>query len=1190
MTNNCVAWYCFVSYAAVVQQTDKEQPAHQDTRATEAISGAEQERLLAILNFWHKLEFFIPFDLDQRIAEAETGRIRPLRARHLADSSNSLWLANLPDGYELKGFYLYLGIFDKSEITKVCEQAVRSKLQLDPHEEFERTDLEGNTCFARLTISSLGELVFESETISVSTVPWALGQIQAHGLSALNQSAFEQSKEELSELLQSFQSNRKPNAPEGLPVLPKPVSPAEILALYQLFCEWASYSPAGNKPIAVIEIQAAKKKQTKAIDHSSELSSAKDAVSAPGHRATNKKTEREEETEDSEELEPEIGILNSFFLSDLERVAVMVRSGYVPCAFKSYLTPLAPERRLDLDSDEGYWTIFDALHPKRLNAGHWLNEPNRAMSLMQQFAINSVMQPGDPPFLFSVNGPPGTGKTTLLQDIFAEMLVRRARALSCLRQAGEAFQAGSTPVRFSGDSDPTRIVKLKPELTGFEMVVASSNNAAVENISRDLPKSGKSLGTSWPSAKYLQPVAHKIAAQLEDGSFMKLPTADVPWGLISCALGKSSNRRAFKERFSFLPVRHEAKPTWSGSQRPQTIFEWIDEYGGLSFAEAVAHFQSIDQKVQARCNRLSECADLLRDRLQSSDAASISQAEKRLTEAGENRDRIQSEIWELEASRSKLQNSLVALQEDERLIERSSPGWWAKLRRAAAAQLYRKQVQENATAQLQTRRQLFDLQKKYDAVLKPAWEAASRQVAQAEQNVKHTQIVQASKEREWSRMREEFAHLKLPDTLSELRTDDFQKEGLWHEEELARLRSSLFAAALALHEAWLAEVAKKKDQGGAGFRGNIVAVTKLLSNKRPDERAHVPAIWQSLFLMVPVVSTTFASFANQFRDLGPASLGWLFIDEAGQAVPQAAVGALWRAQRAVVVGDPRQIEPVFTLPSRFISTLAELSSYTRDGHYAPHRVSVQRLADHANRYGVNLSSGEETPVWIGSPLRVHRRCIEPMFSWSNYIAYDDRMVFGLENRNKPNGPPIPYNSTWIDIKGKTRKRQEVPEQTQFVVDLMVTLYQVEGKLPCLYVISPFKAVKNELQGTLREADWTRGRLDLSGPKKHELKKWCRERVGTVHTFQGKEEDSVIMVLGADKEHAGAAVWASSKPNILNVALTRAKRRFYMVGDRQLWGEMGSFQLSREKIESQGPDEFLAILRRGKTQGRFAASR
>lgn len=58
--------------------------------------------------------------------------------------------------------------------------------------------------------------------------------------------------------------------------------------------------------------------------------------------------------------------------------------------------------------------------------------------------------------------------------------------------------------------------------------------------------------------------------------------------------------------------------------------------------------------------------------------------------------------------------------------------------------------------------------------------------------------------------------------------------------------------------------------------------------------------------------------------------------------------------------------------------------------------------------------------------------------------------------------------------------------------------------------------------------------------KSDLGKWCDENIGTVHTFQGKEERIVWMVLGSDSHGEGAISWAAGKPNILNVALIRAK--------------------------------------------------
>ncbi|NKN16582.1 hypothetical protein GFL86_34785 [Rhizobium laguerreae] len=51
--------------------------------------------------------------------------------------------------------------------------------------------------------------------------------------------------------------------------------------------------------------------------------------------------------------------------------------------------------------------------------------------------------------------------------------------------------------------------------------------------------------------------------------------------------------------------------------------------------------------------------------------------------------------------------------------------------------------------------------------------------------------------------------------------------------------------------------------------------------------------------------------------------------------------------------------------------------------------------------------------------------------------------------------------------------------------------------------------------------------------------------------------------------------ARSKPNLLNVALTRAKRRFYIVGDRSLWGTLPYFRETASALETIQAAEFLA---------------
>lgn len=73
-----------------------------------------------------------------------------------------------------------------------------------------------------------------------------------------------------------------------------------------------------------------------------------------------------------------------------------------------------------------------------------------------------------------------------------------------------------------------------------------------------------------------------------------------------------------------------------------------------------------------------------------------------------------------------------------------------------------------------------------------------------------------------------------------------------------------------------------------------------------------------------------------------------------------------------------------------------------------------------------------------------------------------------------------------------------------------------------------------------------------------LDEWCRDRVGTIHTFQGREADTVILLLGAPKaSQQRARQWAASPPNIINVAVSRAKQNLYVVGSATAWAGAGT---------------------------------
>lgn len=1081
---------------------------------------ASQQRLIDILDYWHKIEFFIPFDLDQVTDVEDEWKLRWIKPQQLAAwSSTSFPRFDIPADRRITGFRLYLGVFDRSEIATVCKHVLPESA--GGNEEEERVEMEGRTCFVRLDLNAHGEPVFDP--VSVSTVPWAMGRAMSHGIESLGSAAFDAARLSLIDLLKDFRTRRppaKPVEPGGAPLAV--LTGAEIDTLSTLLNEWAGFAPAPGHPL-LLEAVTAKKKD----------------------KEDGKEKSIDKKEEDEEPDPPSIDILNSFYIEDIERAMQAMRSGQAPL-LASYLTPLAQDQRVDVYTAEGRRALLDRLHPDRCNRGHWLSQSSHSMSLMQQFAINAGLESVREGGMFAVNGPPGTGKTTLLREIFADNIVRRAAALAALPTAGDAFSGRRKILFQNGQFAWTGV--LKPELSGFEMVVASSNNAAVENISRDLPKL-KSLGEDWRQTGYLRSVAYRIAAEDEKGVFHPSPEI-APWGLISCALGNSDNRRRFISKFYHNNWNDEVEP----NPDCQNIRDWALAYTGPGFTEAAGAYRALAVKTEQAIAAMADYATLWRRHL-GIDAARFSEPEhtallsaQALAEQGRREHDIAQRRLNM------LMERQADLREEERLLDRQRPGFLARCFQRASVRQHRDECVANAGAQRELLRETGKAKTEL-ASCAASLERQAEAVDAARAAWRLSVDTWEAQQLRLARYREQYA-FELPASADALEQDSFQITGLWHDQAMASLRSELFAASLALHEAWLAEALKKD----GGFGGNLFALSLLLTNKRPDSDADIALIWQSLFMAVPVVSTTFASLARQFRGMGSGSIGWLFIDEAGQAVPQAAVGGLLRARRAVVVGDPLQIEPVFTVPLSLIRAFSAQSPHTADEAYAPDKVSVQRLADNANRYGTRVPLPGGDGLWIGSPLRVHRRCADPMFSLANAIAYDGKMVIEPQRRIPSPLKVAMGPSAWIDITGPASFKQVVPEQIDFVAALIVELYQQGGALPDLYVISPFKAVRNAVRKRIGEVAWPG-----KPPSKKAVHNWCKQSVGTVHTFQGKEQAAVLMVLGVDAEHAGSATWAASKPNLLNVALTRAQQNFYMAGSAEVWREEPYFGAAYAKL-------------------------
>jgi hypothetical protein len=867
--------------------------------------------------------------------------------------------------------------------------------------------------------------------------------------------------------------------------------------------------------------------------------------------------------------------LNSFYLDDLDRLIDQAEKQQpFGAALTRYLgAAIKPEERVDVLTEHA--TMAQLVSAARLPSARWPTPSKYPLVLAQQAAVAQVLHTLSPDSgILGVNGPPGTGKTTLLCDVIADIVTARARRIAALDKPAALFDKS---VQMAG-------MKFSPlkraVIDGTSIVVTSNNNNAVTNITQALPARAK-IGREFEPAAYFDEVIREIfcAQKVFDDEGQPIDG----WGVIAAALGNASNRRSFAAGF-FRDDRKVKRPTSTADTAIHAPDNGDDDDAkGTTTTDAATPRDPLRDDRPSTMKQILEAADQDYPRYQAEwktakraflethaevekQRAVLVAAEQAAQEL--DRSRVQWETLEasLQSATDTLaasEQALAALREqqtDLRALMHSHQAVLAQCEATYLPSLWDRLMRwlGRETPRMIARRHALEAPTRAMSETSTALSALSRDIAQREAAVQRERERHQAISRELAAlMQQRQVHQQALDAGYAIGAKHFPDDAFWslpsetrHRASIAvspaldHLRARLFLHAIELHRATILANAGK-------FIGNLRVVHGMLTNTLQDKLLadQRPLLWDVLFFVVPVVSTTLASFDRLFVGMGQDSLGWLLIDEAGQATPQSVAGAIWRSRRAVIVGDPLQVEPVFTVPLRVTQALR--CRHQVDPAWSPADESAQTLADRITPFGSWVSksaqyTGSETRTWTGMPLRTHRRCDDPMFSVANRIAYANQMVQG---RVDEAGQPLPTpfsctlgDSAWFDV-ASTRVHHPVSDDELDVLRQCLTTLRREpahgedNKPARVYVISPLRKVANACGDLVR-----RGKFEGI-------------EVGTVHTFQGKEADVVFLVLGTAPGQQGAKArnWVTGTPNLLNVAITRAKCRLYVIGDAQQWG-------------------------------------
>jgi len=288
----------------------------------------------------------------------------------------------------------------------------------------------------------------------------------------------------------------------------------------------------------------------------------------------------------------------------------------------------------------------------------------------------------------------------------------------------------------------------------------------------------------------------------------------------------------------------------------------------------------------------------------------------------------------------------------------------------------------------------------------------------------------------------------------------------------------------------------------------------------------------------------------------------VIIDEATQCDVASCIPALYRAKRAVIVGDPKQLRHISFLSVKKQLAIQKKNNISESAMDLSYRdKSMVDFSDQA------ISSQDSIVM-----LDEHYRSLPEIIDFSNRRFYGNNLRIMTEKPILHSGSPVEI----IKIKSGVRKRGVNQVEANAVIARLEKLIAEQEKIPNKYklsigVLSFFRDQSEKLQKMIFD------KFDLDTITKHKL------RAGTPYAFQGEERDIMLISSGVDKDSVGGTYLYLNRPDVFNVALTRARdlQLVFLSVDVDTLPKNNLLRLFVESVENKKTNIHTHILARDK---------
>ena len=311
--------------------------------------------------------------------------------------------------------------------------------------------------------------------------------------------------------------------------------------------------------------------------------------------------------------------------------------------------------------------------------------------------------------------------------------------------------------------------------------------------------------------------------------------------------------------------------------------------------------------------------------------------------------------------------------------------------------------------------------------------------------------------------------------------------------------------------------------GGLMGRRQYARLRSRMARLFPDVSRHIPA-W------------CVTSLSAGILPLEPNLFDLLIIDEASQCDIPSALPLLYRARRAVIIGDASQLRHITKIDPRRTPHILDAHGLGDEGSFA-YSYSL---------FDLTISRGATGALVM---LQGHYRSHSDIVGFSNRRWYDGDLQIWTDYGRLKAPPSGQFGLHWTEVSGTPRKPRRgsvfIPEEAEAVVAEAVDLLMNKRFDGTVGIVTPFRPQANTI--------WER----VAQRVPPDVRDRAQLIVDTAHGFQGDERDIVLFSPCVSRDlPSGSLSFLRNTDNLFNVAITRARSLLHVVGSRDASANCG----------------------------------